>query len=67
MNAKIIDINGTEAVVSLDDTTIYSIPVHSLSNNYAIGDTVKLDINNIPNSINKGHCAPLCQKLMDFF
>lgn len=67
MNAKILDINGTEAIVSLEDTTLLSLPTHSLANNCAIGDTIKVNVNNIPNSINNGHCAPLCQKLIDFF
>lgn len=67
MNAKILDINGSEAVVSLEDTTTFSIPIHTISNNYLIGDTIKLDTTNIPKAINNGHTAPLCQKLMDFF
>lgn len=67
MNGKIIDVNGVETIVSLDDTTMLSIPTHTLSSGMVIGDSIKLDINNIPNSLNNGHNAPLCQKLMDFF
>lgn len=66
MNGKIIDINGTETIVSLDDSSMLHIPTHTLSNSYCVGDTIKLDVNNISNSINNGHCAPLCQKIIDF-
>ena len=67
MNAKILDITGTEAIITLDDTTIISLPTYTLQNTHQVGDSINLDIANLSSSINNGHCAPLCQKLMDFF
>lgn len=67
MKGRIIDIYNSEAFISLDDDTVLTVPINSLTNNFSVGSTISLSQLTSPTGFNNHIKAITNEKLMDFF
>jgi hypothetical protein len=69
LKGKVLDMNKTDAFISLEDGTTIDLSVSRLSQNVKVGDTIDVPIS-IRNSIDNSsfsHDKATSDKLIDFF
>lgn len=68
MQGKIIDLNSSEAFISLEDDTILTIPLANFNTYLSIGSSIDLSSLSGSYGFSNNHKAELVQdKLIDFF
>ncbi|MBU3109276.1 hypothetical protein [Clostridium gasigenes] len=68
MKGKIIDLNNSEAFVSLEDDTIITIPLTNFNASISIGSSIDMTSLSGSYGLYNNHRAEIAQnKLIDFF
>ncbi|MEG0856492.1 MAG: hypothetical protein RSG52_08430 [Terrisporobacter sp.] len=68
MKGKIIDLNSSEAFISLEDDTIITVPLTNFNTYLPIGSSIDMSLLSGSYGFSNNHRAEITQdKLIDFF